>query len=200
MLFRWAIQMLSRHLDFWLFFLDILILLGLCVVWLPLVVIIALAVFLFDGPPIFFEQRRVGFNSSDFILYKFRTMANDLGKDERERITKFGRWLRRTGLDELPQVFNIFRGEMSFVGPRPWLSQDRIGQLGRYAQRVSVKPGVTGLAQVLYRGKRRSAHRRNRLDLVWVEKRSVGLYLKILFMTAPCLIRRFRYNKTGESL
>ena len=137
--------------------------LGLIVI-LPLLLVISLLVWIFLGTPILFRQPRPGYKGKPFITYKFRTMTERCGADgkllpDAERLTGFGRFLRSTSLDDLPQLLNVLRGEMSLVGPRPLLMR----YLDRYTpeqmRRHDVLPGITGWAQI---------HGRNVLD--WEEK------------------------------
>jgi putative colanic acid biosysnthesis UDP-glucose lipid carrier transferase len=163
-------------------------------IWLfPL---IALAIRLDSRGPVFFRQQRVGWQGRHFHCLKFRTMTHDPGagfvqaqKDD-PRVTRVGRFLRKTNLDELPQFFNVLGGDMSVVGPRPHVSElDLIhsGQVPGYRLRNTVRPGVTGLAQVSgCRGETRN-HRdmqhRIRFDLFYVRNMSFMLDVKIIFLT-----------------
>ncbi|NLY39784.1 MAG: sugar transferase, partial [Firmicutes bacterium] len=119
----------------------------------PLIALLALMVRLKLGSPVIFQQKRPGLNERIFTLYKFRTMTNE--KDENGellpdsvRLTKFGKFLRSTSLDELPELFNILKGEMSFVGPRPQLIKDMVFMSPEQRLRHKVMPGLTGWAQV----------------------------------------------------
>jgi lipopolysaccharide/colanic/teichoic acid biosynthesis glycosyltransferase len=144
---------------------DLLILAGahlfppLTLVWLLLWTVIPLLIWLEDRGPIFYGQERLGKNGKVFYVLKFRTMVPDAEKmtgavwatADDPRITKVGRWLRASALDELPQVLNILKGDMSFVGPRaerPELHAQFVGQEPLFAQRIRVRPGLTGVAQV----------------------------------------------------
>lgn len=151
----------------------------------------AIAVRLDSSGPIFFRQDRVGCDGRIFRVWKFRTMIDTPAGSpfpETTRITRVGRWLRRLSLDELPQLINIALGEMSIVGPRPTLPY----QVERYDERqrgrLSVKPGITGLAQV--RGRNAvSWSERIELDLAYVERQSIGLDLRILAWTLGVVLK-----------
>jgi sugar transferase EpsL len=146
------------------------------------------------GKPSFFRQQRSGLYTRLFTLYKFRTMTDprDVGgklKPDAERLTQLGRFLRLTSIDELPQLWNVLRGDMSLVGPRPLL----IEYLGRYtpeqARRHEVKPGITGWAQVNGRNAI-SWEEKFELDVWYVDHQSFWLDLKILWMTVFKVIRK----------
>ncbi len=171
---------------------------------LPAMALIGLAVRLDSRGPVFFRQARHGFNNDVFDVFKFRTMRPDDGAPVEQvvagdpRVTRVGKFLRKTSLDELPQIFNVLRGEMSLVGPRPHAVGMRTGDVETprlvfdYAHRHRVKPGMTGWAQV--RGSRGPLHtadevrERVRLDLEYVERRSLWLDLWIMLRTIPCLL------------
>ncbi|MCI4440798.1 sugar transferase [Tibeticola sp.] len=156
----------------------------------PVLATVALAVWLEDGPPVLFRQARIGLGGRPFQMLKFRSMVKDAaargpyytqGADP--RITRVGRFIRRTSLDELPQLINVLKGEMSLVGPRPDLpAQQSLYAPEDWALRCSVRPGLTGLAQALYRS---DCTERERLeaDLRYVREASFGLDLKILWWT-----------------
>ena len=153
----------------------------------PLLAVTAVAVRLRLGAPVLFRQRRAGRAGRLFTLYKFRTMAEARGEDgqllpDAERITRLGRWLRRTSIDELPQLWNVLKGDMSLVGPRPLLAE----YLSRYddfqRRRLEVKPGITGWAQIHGRNGI-SWEERFALDVWYVDHRSLGLDVKILWKT-----------------
>ena len=169
--------------------------------------LIALAVRLDSPGPILFRQRRTGFNNKDFFVFKFRTMYHehadyDVQRQVQEgdpRVTRVGAILRRTSLDELPQIFNVLRGEMSFIGPRPHAPGTRAGGklfedvTDRYAARHRVKPGLTGLAQVRgYRGKTDTEEKlilRVESDLEYIENWSPWLDVVILVRTLLAVAR-----------
>ena len=176
---------------------------------LPVFGLIALAIKLDSPGPIVFKQRRHAFNNSEFDIYKFRTMrfgeeiAGDRLQQTRRfdrRITKVGHFLRTTSLDELPQLFNVLKGEMSLVGPRPHAvnmrTEERLGSeiTGTYAHRHRVKPGITGWSQVNgARGATTTAaqlRRRIALDLMYIDNWSLWLDLKILVLTCREVLRR----------
>jgi len=160
----------------------------------PLLAASALAVKLTDGGPVLFRQQRVGLDGRDFELLKLRTMvAGAEGKGagyavERgdPRITRVGRLLRRTSIDELPQLWNVLRGDMSIVGPRPTLRYQVDRYTERQRKRIAVRPGLTGWAQVHGRAELPWAERID-LDVWYVEHRSPALDLKILLRTPLAL-------------
>jgi lipopolysaccharide/colanic/teichoic acid biosynthesis glycosyltransferase len=173
---------------------------GLAVLGIPMIVI-ALLVWARMGRPVLFRQSRPGQNGHSFLLIKFRTMTNSRGLDgallsDKERLTPFGLWLRETSLDELPELFNILKGEMSLVGPRPLLNE----YLDRYsleqARRHEVKPGLTGWAQVKGRNSL-SWDEKFGLDVWYVDNRSIWLDLKILVITIVRVLRREGINAEG---
>lgn len=162
----------------------------------PLLLFIALAIKTEDGGPVFFRQPRLGRNGSQFLIWKFRTMIVDadkyldeMGRPTQNRITLVGRFLRYLSLDELPQLINIFKGEMSVVGPRPALTS----HLPRYTdvqkKRLQMRPGVTGLAQVNGRNTLRWS-KRLEFDCWYVEHYSLWLDLKILAKTVKVVLFR----------
>jgi sugar transferase (PEP-CTERM system associated) len=169
---------------------------------LPLVPLLILAVRLSSRGPIFFSQTRVGVRGRLFTLYKFRTMREDAeaqgavwaSKDD-SRVTPIGRFLRKTRLDEIPQLWNVLRGEMAFVGPRPerpefvqWLSQE----IPFYHLRHMIRPGITGWAQVRYRygASLEETKRKLEYDLYYVKHLSIGLDLFIMFETVKIILLR----------
>jgi lipopolysaccharide/colanic/teichoic acid biosynthesis glycosyltransferase len=162
----------------------------------PLLAASALAVRLEDGGPVFFRQERVGLDGRLFDVLKLRTMIVDahtqgagyaVDKGD-SRITRIGNLLRRTSLDELPQLWNVLRGEMSLVGPRPTLSYQVEQYTERQRRRLEVRPGLTGWAQVNGRASL-SWPERIELDVWYVEHRSFALDLRILLRTALVLLR-----------
>ena len=170
----------------------------------PLLATAAIAIKLDDGGPVFYRQRRVGLNGDEFELLKLRTMQ--VGAESRgagfavnegdPRITRVGGLLRRLSLDELPQLWNVVRGDMSLIGPRPTLAY----QVGRYTprqrRRLDVKPGITGWAQIHGRA-RLPWSERIELDVWYVEHRSPLLDLKILARTPLALFAGTYKGDTG---
>ncbi len=156
----------------------------------PLFVIIAFLIYTEDRRPIFFLQERIGRFGKPFIMWKFRTMIKDASKigtgvytsENDPRILRIGRFLRRTSLDELPQLINILKGEMSFIGPRPTLRYQVEAYDDFQKQRLLVKPGITGWAQVNGRNML-SWEERIKLDVWYVWNWSLWLDLKILWRT-----------------
>jgi lipopolysaccharide/colanic/teichoic acid biosynthesis glycosyltransferase len=170
----------------------------------PLVGLAALAIKLDDGGPVFYRQRRVGLNGEQFDLVKLRTMipgAEAQGAGwavdyADSRITRAGRVLRRLSLDELPQLWNVLRGEMSLVGPRPTLAYQVQQYTERQRRRLDVKPGLTGWAQVNGRARLLWTDRIE-LDLWYVENRSAWLDLKIIARTPRVLFSGTYRGDTG---
>jgi len=153
----------------------------------PLMAIVAVVVFIAQGRPVFFVQIRPGLHGKPFRLFKFRTMDSETGplpsQTEADRLTRVGRFLRKLSLDELPQLWNVVKGDMSMVGPRPLLTQYLPLYDSRQATRHTVRPGLTGLAQVNGRNALTWAERFE-LDAQYVETysffRDVGILLKSL--------------------
>ena len=150
----------------------------------PLLLGLALAVRIALGSPIFFRQSRPGLHGRPFTLYKFRSLLDDPTgvRTDGERLTRFGAMLRRTSLDELPELWNVLRGDMSLVGPRPLLVEYLPLYTPEQSRRHEVRPGLTGWAQVNGRNAI-SWEEKFRLDLWYVEHRSLWLDLRILAMT-----------------
>jgi lipopolysaccharide/colanic/teichoic acid biosynthesis glycosyltransferase len=171
---------------------------------LPLVVPIALVVVLTDGPPLFYRGERVGRGGRTFEMLKLRTLRRgaedrlgpylgaELVERTRAETTPIGRWLRATQLDEIPQLWNVLRGDMSLVGPRPIrpiFFRELAAQLPAYWQRLVVRPGLTGFAQVR-RGYETSMGEKLAHDLEWIADRSIQLYLRTLFTTGLRVLRQ----------
>ena len=182
---------------------DLSISLLLVILLSPLMLVIALLVRSKLGRPVFFSQERPGLHGKLFMLYKFRTMRDAYDKNGRllpdeERLTSFGRFLRASSLDELPELVNVLKGEMSLVGPRPLL----VAYLERYtpeqARRHDVLPGITGWAQV--NGRNALAWEdKFKLDVWYVDNQSFWLDLKILFLTLWKAVKREGISAPGSA-
>ncbi|MDZ7605065.1 MAG: sugar transferase [Cyclobacteriaceae bacterium] len=163
----------------------------LMVVLAPFLVLVVLIIFIIDGSPVFFIQNRSGIGMKCFRMYKFRTLAplenSDLSMKNRQ-FTKTGRSLRKTGIDELPQLLNILKGEMSFVGPRPMPVEYVVKYNDRQRERFEVMPGITGWAQVAGRNQI-SWSERFKLDIWYVGNQSFLLDVKICLMTMVQIVK-----------
>jgi len=185
---------------------DLVVGIGGLIVAAPVMAIVAVAVRLDSPGPIFFRQRRHGFNNEEILVWKFRSMRHEMA-DARaarqisandDRVTKVGKFIRKTSLDELPQLFNVLRGEMSIVGPRPHAVGMKTGDVEsaklveQYAHRHRMKPGVTGWAAI--NGSRgpvdtpELVRERVALDVDYIERQSFWLDVYIIAMTIPCLL------------
>jgi lipopolysaccharide/colanic/teichoic acid biosynthesis glycosyltransferase len=170
---------------------------GVVVSW-PLWLVVAAAIKLEDGGPVFFRQQRVGFMGALFTAYKFRSMVVDAAaapprqaEQDDPRITRVGRWLRATAMDELPQLLNILRGDMSFVGPRPLAEGEsevgdgvfvRLDEIPGYHQRHAVRPGLTGITQV-FAPRDLTRARKFRFDLLYVRRAGLCLDLWLIALS-----------------
>ena len=180
-------------------FLDVIILTIFSPIFLLLIIIFSILVFLFDGMPIFYTQDRVGIKGKQFKIFKFRTMKKmKLTPDEIEelnekskivfkskkdpRITKFGSFLRKSSIDELPQIINILKNEMSFIGPRPPIPEEVLKYEVKHLKRVSVKPGITGLWQVTLR-QDNDFDKWVQKDIEYIDNWSIFLDIKIAIKT-----------------
>lgn len=181
---------------------DVALAVTMLVALLPVLLVIALAVKLSGRGPVIFRQQRAGRDGVPFTLYKFRTMRMNVdpfgpspesGIDP--RLTGVGRWLREFSLDEAPQLVNIVKGDMSFVGPRPLYVSQVAEWNERQRQRLCVRPGLTGLAQISGRGML-TCEEKFDLDVRYVETAGLGLDVKIMFATAMQVLgRRGIYEK-----
>lgn len=171
---------------------DFCVALAAIIVLSPILLITALLVRIKLGSPVIFKQKRPGLNEKIFTLYKFRTMLDALDKNgqplpDGERLTSFGKKLRMTSLDELPELWNILKGDMSLVGPRPQLVRDMVFMSERQRQRHNVRPGLTGLAQVSGRNGI-TWEERLEYDLAYIQTLSLGQDIKILLRTAAQIL------------
>lgn len=172
-------------------------------VLLPLLVIIALVLRVHLGSPVLLIQERLGFEGRPFLIRKFRTMTDARGDDgellpDAERLTPIGRFLRGTSLDELPELINVLRGEMSVVGPRPLYSHYRDRYTADQFRRHKVLPGITGWAQVNGRNEL-SWEKKFALDVWYVDHQSFSLDVKIIALTIKNLVRREGINQPGHA-
>jgi sugar transferase EpsL len=164
----------------------------------PLVLLIGLLVRIFLGTPVLFTQIRPGLNEKPFRLYKFRTMLNKVNRQgqllhEQERLTTFGRFLRSTSLDEIPELINVLKGEMSIVGPRPLLMEYLPHYSDTQRRRHALRPGITGWAQVNGRNTL-SWKKKFKLDVWYIDNCSFILDCKIIFTTMAKIIKRDGIN------
>lgn len=175
-------------------FFDLLLSIILIIVLSPLLAVTSLFVLSKLGRPILFKQRRPGKNGRIFTMYKFRTMldvSDPVGDqlEDRDRMTSFGSFLRSTSIDELPELFNVLKGDMSFVGPRPLLAEYLELYTSEQTRRHDVKPGITGWAQINGRNAI-SWEEKFKLDVWYVEHWNLWLDLKILFLTGIKVLKR----------
>ncbi len=184
---------------------DFTVSLVLLIILTPALLFISLIIAIDSGRPVIYKQYRVGRDNKLFYIYKFRTMKNntrlaatsDLTEAD-DCITKSGKFLRKTSLDELPQFFNVLKGDMSFVGPRPLIPEEKeIRRLRKKYNVYSVRPGITGLAQINGRDMI-SAEEKALFDKEYVDKQSLALDIKILFRTVAVVLKRENISEGGE--
>ncbi|MBA4135878.1 MAG: sugar transferase [Opitutus sp.] len=182
---------------------DVVVVLVTAPVWLPVIAVLSALVRVKLGSPVLFRQKRPGAGEQLFELVKFRTMTDERDaagnlQPDAVRLTAFGRWLRATSLDELPELWNVLRGEMSLVGPRPLLVQ----YLSRYSaeqrRRHEVPPGITGWAQINGRNAL-SWEEKFTHDVWYVDHRSFALDLRILFLTFWQVVSRKGISAPGDA-
>lgn len=195
---------MSRKLQLGLKRLLDLVVSGIALVLLfPVHGLVAVTVRLFVGSPVLFSQERLGYRGRRFHIHKFRTMTearDSLGRllPDAQRLTRPGRFLRRTSLDELPELINVLRGEMSLVGPRPWLASYENRYTPEQARRHEAKPGITGLAQISGRNAL-GWEERLALDVSYVDHWSLWLDAKILVLTAWKVLRGEGISQPGQA-
>ena len=185
---------------------DFTVSLLLIIILSPLFLLISLIILIDAGCPVIFRQYRVGKDNKLFYIYKFRTMKNNTRnaakcelEESESRITASGRLLRKTSLDEMPQLFNVLRGDMSFVGPRPLIPEEKeIRALRKEYNVYSVRPGITGLAQVNGRDKL-SIEEKALFDKEYIDKQSLWLDFKILLKTVAVVLKRENIAEGGEA-
>ncbi|MFC7365191.1 MULTISPECIES: sugar transferase [Bhargavaea] len=163
----------------------------------------ALLIWIKIGSPVIFKQKRPGLRGEPFHVYKFRTMTNERDRDgellpDEVRLTAFGRLVRKLSLDEFPQLWNVFKGDMSFVGPRPLLMEYLPLYNEHQARRHEVRPGITGWAQVNGRNAI-SWEQKFDYDVWYVDNQSFWLDIKILFMTVFKVFKSEGINQTGQA-
>lgn len=182
---------------------DVVISLGALIALSPVLLTIALLVRVRLGSPVLFRQVRPGLGARPFEMIKFRTMLDAVGSDghplsDAERLTPFGRWLRSTSLDELPELWNVLKGDMSLVGPRPLLLEYLPLYSAEQARRHEIRPGVTGWAQV--NGRNAIAWQdKLAMDVWYVDNRSFLLDLKILLLTVKKVVLREGVSSEGHA-
>nr|WP_243108438.1 sugar transferase [Maliibacterium massiliense] len=191
-----ATRQIAWHVRFFKRLFDIVVSFLLLVMLSPLVLLVSIAIFFVDGVPVIFRQRRVGKDAKAFYIYKFRTMHKNTPKNvptyelehPEQFITKCGRFLRATSFDEVPQLFNVLKGDMSMVGPRPLVETEPNIHAMRSARGVySVKPGMTGWAQVNGRDLISLAEKVD-LDAYYVAHLSLGLDARIILRTIKVVL------------
>ena len=169
----------------------------------PILLVVALLIRINLGSPVFFTQTRLGKDGKEFKMIKFRTMKDSLDKfgqllPDEQRLTKFGKILRSTSLDELPELINVLKGDMTLVGPRPLLVEYKELYSERQFRRHEVSPGITGWAQINGRNAI-SWNERFELDVWYVDNISFLLDMKILVMTILKVIKRVGINEQGQA-
>jgi len=184
-------------------FFDLLVSVTLMVFFMPLMLLISIFSYIIMGPPVLFRQLRPGLKGKLFTLYKFRSMLdikdclNELLEDQ-SRLTKFGKFLRKTSLDELPQLWNVVKGDMSLVGPRPLLLEYLPLYSAEQNRRHEVRPGITGWAQVNGRNCL-NWEDRLRADVWYVNNYSFMLDLRILALTFLKVLKREGVSEEGQA-
>jgi lipopolysaccharide/colanic/teichoic acid biosynthesis glycosyltransferase len=159
---------------------------------IPVTLIVGMIIKLQDGGPVFFKQVRTGKKGKDFKLIKFRSMPvdNDVRNfDKEDQMTKFGSYIRKASIDELPQCWNILKGEMSFIGPRPWIPEYYHNMSETQRRRFIVRPGITGLAQVKGRNGI-SVTKKIQYDLKYIDNFSIIEDIKIVFLTIGTIFKK----------
>lgn len=183
-------------------FLDILGSIVLIVITLPIMIVVAILIYFKLSKSVIFTQARPGLNAKIFKIYKFKTMSEERDENgellpDAQRLTKFGKTIRSLSLDELPQLFNVLKGDMSFIGPRPLLIEYLPLYNARQAKRHNVRPGITGLAQVNGRNAI-SWEQKFKFDVEYVENLSFIMDVKIALMTVKKVLNRSGVSKEGH--
>jgi len=175
----------------------------LIILFLPVMVVVAILILFWDGRPVIFRQKRPGKDEKIFEIYKFRTMTNERDESgnllpDEQRLKGIGKFIRSTSLDELPQLFNVLKGDMSFVGPRPLLVEYLPLYNETQRKRHNVLPGITGWAQVNGRNAI-SWEQKFEYDVWYVENQSFLLDMKILWMTFLKVVKRSGISQEGRA-
>ena len=175
----------------------------LIILFSPIYIIVSLLIFFKMGSPILFRQKRPGYKEEIFGIYKFRTMTNEKDANgnllpDDKRLVGIGKFIRSTSLDELPQLFNVLKGEMSFVGPRPLLEEYLLLYNEKQKRRHDVKPGITGWAQVNGRNAI-SWEQKFDYDVWYVDNQSFWLDIKILWLTFLKVVKRSDISSSTSS-
>ena len=182
--------------------LDIILSLIGIIITFPIFIIIGLLVIIFLGRPAIFRQKRPGKDEKIFTMYKFRTMTNKKDKDgnllpDEQRLTKFGKFLRKTSLDEIPEFFNILKGDMSFIGPRPLVVEYLPYYNNKEKHRHDIRPGLTGLAQVNGRNNLKWEERFE-FDLYYIKHLTFKMDFKIILLTIIKVLKKSDIVTRGE--
>lgn len=182
--------------------LDLILALILVILLSPLMIIIAIMIKIDSKGPVIFKQIRSGKNNKNFTLYKFRSMIynnNLYDTSVEDQVTKIGRILRKTSLDELPQLFNILKGEMSFIGPRPWIVDYAKYFTKHQMRRLEVLPGITGLAQCSGRNNLGIIERID-IDVEYVENMSLFLDIYIVLKTIKSVLKKEGFSNSKSAI
>lgn len=172
------------------------------VITLPISIIVAIAIKLESKGPIIFKQLRTGKKGKEFYCYKFRSMVSDNDVHDlskKDQVTKVGSFIRKTSIDELPQLINILKGEMTFIGPRPWITDYAKYYNKRQRKRLDVTPGLTGLAQCSGRNNI-SIKEKIDLDVKYVENMSLKLDIYVIFKTVICVLKKEGFSSDKNTI
>ena len=177
--------------------LDVMISFFVLLVFLIPIILIAIAIKLDSKGPAIFKQVRTGYKGKNFNLYKFRSMTQDndvLNTNSENKLTRVGKFIRKTSLDELPQLINVLKGDMALIGPRPWIIEYYQNFTDNQKRRVDVLPGITGLAQAVGRNNL-TIFEKIKYDLEYVDNYSLKMDIKVIFLTIKTVL-----SKTGAEL
>jgi lipopolysaccharide/colanic/teichoic acid biosynthesis glycosyltransferase len=182
---------------------DLALALAVILFFWPLILLVAISVRIKLGSPLIFCQNRLGLNAKEFRLYKFRSMTDERGSDgellpDEVRLTRFGQLLRSTSLDELPQIVNILKGEMSWIGPRATLPEYKIKLLEKYPERFEAMPGITSLPAICGRNSL-DWDQKFSLDVEYVRQFGFMMDLKIFLATIPVILGREGISMSGHA-